>query len=200
LLSFFRNASNIKLAYKQDRRTCHYSEAELATHTHTDLFHLSKVSATPRKDRIPVPPQDLYSAELQQLQTRLAEYERGEAGESTAVAAVQRELRATAERLAALEGANRRLSATLEEESGLRAQVVAQLAAQRKETAATRSELETLKLSQKFLVRQPRGGARIPAEKMDLMNMVNHLLHEVRAGGRACCDTAVDRLENQPQQ
>jgi urease gamma subunit len=61
--------------------------------------------------------------------------------------------------------------------------VVAQLAAQRKETAATRSELETLKLSQKFLVRQPRGGARIPAEKMDLMNMVNHLLHEVRVEG-----------------
>ena len=125
--------------------------------------------------------QELYGTEVAQLRARLAAYERGEAGEAGAVAAVQRQLAATAERLAALEGANARLAGTLEEESGLRAQVVAQLAAHKKEAAATRSELETLKLSQKFLVRQPRGGARIPAEKMDLMNMVNHLLHEVRA-------------------
>ncbi|GAQ86107.1 hypothetical protein KFL_002710020 [Klebsormidium nitens] len=123
--------------------------------------------------------QELYGNEVAQLRGRLAAYERGEAGEAGAVAAVQRQLAATAERLAALEGANARLAGTLEEESGLRAQVVAQLAAHKKEAAATRSELETLKLSQKFLVRQPRGGARIPAEKMDLMNMVNHLLHEV---------------------
>ncbi|MCO5579348.1 hypothetical protein L7F22_033203 [Adiantum nelumboides] len=42
----------------------------------------------------------------------------------------------------------------------------------------TKAVLETLKLSQKFLVRQPRSD-RIPVEKMDMMNTVNQLLAEL---------------------
>eukprot|EP01018_Ginkgo_biloba_P014475 Gb_35815 [translate_table: standard] len=91
---------------------------------------------------------------------------------------VQKELATLQEKLRSVEATKVVLEKSLKEETSNRSQLASQVFALRKDNEKTKTELETLKLSQKFLVRsQPRGGL-IPAKKMDLMNTVNQLLVE----------------------
>eukprot|EP01018_Ginkgo_biloba_P034938 Gb_00220 [translate_table: standard] len=120
----------------------------------------------------------LYNDEVQQLKSKLAMYESEEQHGHGKLSEVQKELTTLQEKLRSVEAAKLVLENSLKEETSSRSQLVSQVFALRKDNEKTKTELETLKLSQKFLARsQPRGG-RIPAEKMDLMNTVNQLLVE----------------------
>ncbi|EFJ15278.1 hypothetical protein SELMODRAFT_422977 [Selaginella moellendorffii] len=122
--------------------------------------------------------QKLFNAEVQQLKSKLKMYETEEQQGQGRLMEVQKELTALQDKLHSVEASRAMLEASLKEESSARSQLVSQVFQLRKDNEKARTELETLKLNQKFLVRQPRNG-RIPPEKMDLMNTVNQLLMEI---------------------
>lgn len=122
--------------------------------------------------------QGLFNEEVKQLKAKLKMYESDEQHGQGRLMEVHKELAALQNKLSSVEASRALLEASLKEETSARSQLVSQLFALRKDNEKTKTELETLKLSQKFLVRQPRSG-RIPVEKMDLMNTVNQLLVEL---------------------
>ncbi|CAK9232493.1 unnamed protein product [Sphagnum troendelagicum] len=122
--------------------------------------------------------QDLFNAEVKQLKEKLKKYEAEEVANQTQFIEIQKECATLRTNLMSLQSSRTMLEASLKDETSARSQLVSQLFNLRKENERMKTELETLKLNQKFLVRQPRGG-RIAAEKMDLMNTVNQLLVEM---------------------
>ncbi|CAM6004348.1 unnamed protein product [Sphagnum balticum] len=122
--------------------------------------------------------QDLFNAEVKQLTEKLKKYEIEEVANQTQFSKVQQECAELQTKLMSLQSSRNMLEARLKDETSARSQLVSQLFNLRKENEKMKAELETLKLNQKFLVRQPRGG-QIPAEKLDLMNTVNQLLLEM---------------------
>jgi len=122
--------------------------------------------------------QDLFNAEVKQLTEKLKKYEIEEVANQTQFSKVQQECAELQTKLMSLQNSRNMLEARLKDETSARSQLVSQLFNLRKENEKMKAELETLKLNQKFLVRQPRGG-QIPAEKLDLMNTVNQLLLEM---------------------
>lgn len=122
--------------------------------------------------------QGLFNEEVNQLKSKLKMYESEEQQGQGHLMEVQRELTVLQKKLSSVEASRASLEASLKEETSARSQLVSQLFTLRKDNEKTKAELETLKLSQKFLVRQPRSG-RIPVEKMDMMNTVNQLLAEL---------------------
>eukprot|EP01018_Ginkgo_biloba_P028262 Gb_39211 [translate_table: standard] len=126
--------------------------------------------------------QNLFKEEVRQLKSKLKMYESEEQHGQGRLSVLQKELAALQEKLSSVEASKVFLENNLKDEASARSQLVSQLFALRKENEKTKAELETLKLSQKFLGRQTRtstgAGSRIPAEKMDLMNTVNQLLVE----------------------
>ncbi|KAL3692742.1 hypothetical protein R1sor_006393 [Riccia sorocarpa] len=122
--------------------------------------------------------QSLFNAEVKQLKAKLKMYELEDQAGHGRFEEVQNELHNLQNKLVALEGSRALLESRLKEETSARSQLVSQLFTLRKENEKLKAELETLKLNQKFLVRQPRSG-RIPVEKMDLMNTMNQLLMEM---------------------
>ncbi|KAI5084263.1 hypothetical protein GOP47_0000432 [Adiantum capillus-veneris] len=122
--------------------------------------------------------QNVFNDEVTQLKSKLKMYESEEQQGQGCLFEVQKELAALQNKLGSVEASRALLEASLKEETAARSQLISQLFTLRKDNEKTKTELETLKLSQKFLVRQPRSG-RIPVEKMDLMNTVNQLLGEI---------------------
>ncbi|KAI5058013.1 hypothetical protein GOP47_0028028 [Adiantum capillus-veneris] len=122
--------------------------------------------------------QGLFNEEVNHLKSKLKMYESEEQHGQGRLLEVQKELTALQNKLNEVEASRASLEASLKEETSARSQLVSQLFTLRKDNEKTKAELETLKLSQKFLVRQPRSG-RIPVEKMDMMNTVNQLLAEL---------------------
>ncbi|KAH7296265.1 hypothetical protein KP509_26G016400 [Ceratopteris richardii] len=122
--------------------------------------------------------QNIFNEEVKQLKTKLKMYESGELQGQGQLIEVQKELVALQNKLGSVEASRALLEASLKEETAARTQLISQLFALRKDNEKAKTELETLKLSQKFLVRHPRSG-HIPAEKLDLMNTVNQLLSEI---------------------
>ncbi|KAG6553028.1 hypothetical protein Mapa_005365 [Marchantia paleacea] len=122
--------------------------------------------------------QNLFNAEVKQLKAKLKMYELEDQAGHGRFEEVQKELLNLQNKLVAQEGSRALLESRLKEETSARSQLVSQLVTLRKENEKYKAELETLKLNQKFLLRQPRSG-RIPVEKMDLMNTMNQLLMEM---------------------
>ncbi|KAL2635075.1 hypothetical protein R1flu_006554 [Riccia fluitans] len=122
--------------------------------------------------------QNLYNAEVKQLKAKLKMYELEDQAGHGRFEEAQNELHNLQNKLVALEGSRALLETRLKDETSARSQLVSQLFTLRKENEKLKAELETLRLNQKFLVRQPRSG-RIPVEKMDLMNTMNQLLMEM---------------------
>ncbi|KAH7435598.1 hypothetical protein KP509_06G071300 [Ceratopteris richardii] len=122
--------------------------------------------------------QGLFNEEVNHLKSKLKMYESEEQQGQGRLMEVQKELVDLQNKLGEVESSRAALEASLKEETSARSQLVSQLFSLRKDNEKTKAELETLKLSQKFLVRQPRSG-RIPVEKMDMMNTVNQLLAEL---------------------
>ncbi|XP_024388399.1 uncharacterized protein [Physcomitrium patens] len=123
--------------------------------------------------------QNLYCAEVKQLKAKLKYQEEEGVAESNRFCEIQHECKVLQSRIESLEAAKDMLEVNLKDETSARSQLVSQVFNLRKENEKLKTELETLKLNQKFLVRQPRSGGRIPVEKMDLMNTVNQLLLEM---------------------
>ncbi|KAJ7530384.1 hypothetical protein O6H91_14G002300 [Diphasiastrum complanatum] len=105
--------------------------------------------------------QSHFRAEVNDLKAKLKTYETEEQQGEGRLLEVQKEFAALLEKLNIVEASRSLLESRLKEETSERSHLI----------------LELLNL-RKFLVRQTRSG-RIPAEKMDLMNTVNHLLGEV---------------------
>ncbi|CAM6091156.1 unnamed protein product [Calypogeia fissa] len=122
--------------------------------------------------------QNLFNAEVKQLKAKLKMYEMEDKASHGRFEEVQKELVTMQNKLVALELSRGLLESRLKEETSACSQLVSQLFSLRKDNEKLKTELDTLKLNQKFLVRQPRSG-RIPVEKMDLMNTMNQLLLEM---------------------
>ncbi|KAJ7530386.1 hypothetical protein O6H91_14G002300 [Diphasiastrum complanatum] len=122
--------------------------------------------------------QSHFRAEVNDLKAKLKTYETEEQQGEGRLLEVQKEFAALLEKLNIVEASRSLLESRLKEETSERSHLILELLNLRKDHEKTKIELEIIKFNQKFLVRQTRSG-RIPAEKMDLMNTVNHLLGEV---------------------
>ncbi|KAG0572821.1 hypothetical protein KC19_VG128000 [Ceratodon purpureus] len=122
--------------------------------------------------------QDMYNAEVKHLKAKLKYQDEEEVLEKKKNCEIRHECLLLQNKIDMLEASKVILETRLKDETSARSQLVSQIFNIRKDYEKITMELETLKLNQKFLIRQPRNG-RIPVEKLDLMNTINQLLLEM---------------------
>ncbi|XP_024391089.1 uncharacterized protein [Physcomitrium patens] len=121
--------------------------------------------------------QDLYSTKFKQMQAMLKAYQQAETTQQASYNEIRRECQSLQARLATVEASRCQLEENLKDETSARSQLVTNIYHMRKENEALKSELEMVKVNQKFFRGHARKG-RLPMDKMDLVNTVNQLLLE----------------------
>eukprot|EP00656_Telonema_subtile_P018539 TRINITY_DN20035_c0_g2_i2.p1 TRINITY_DN20035_c0_g2~~TRINITY_DN20035_c0_g2_i2.p1 ORF type:complete len:306 (-),score=124.17 TRINITY_DN20035_c0_g2_i2:102-1019(-) len=116
--------------------------------------------------------QQLYSHELARLQAEVSVQATPNAAQHSAARC--RELEAE---VCALQEALGAAQVQLADDHKMRARLAAELQTERNSAVVAANELKALKNSQKFLGAPP-GERAVPEEKVDLMNLVNHLFSE----------------------
>ncbi|KAG0613883.1 hypothetical protein M758_6G136400 [Ceratodon purpureus] len=121
--------------------------------------------------------QELYAAKFKQLHTKLKAHEEAEIVHQTRYCDIRNECHSLQTQLSTMEASRRQLEENLKDETSARSQLVTEIFHMRKENEALKSELDMLKVNQKFFGGHGRKG-RLPMDKMDLINTVNQLLFE----------------------
>ncbi|XP_024400205.2 uncharacterized protein [Physcomitrium patens] len=119
--------------------------------------------------------QDLYSAKIEQMQSTLKLYEQADTDRSIKHDQLRQEIQSLHHHITTIEASRHRLEDDLKYETSARSQLVTEIYHMRKENEALGSEIEMLKLNQKFFRGHARKG-RLPMEKMDMVNTVNQLM------------------------